>query len=153
MLELMVTIAIAALLVVIGVPSFNQIMINARTAAVANDVTSAINLARAEAVRRSQQVTVCPSDDAANCSGVWTDGWIAMSAAGAVLRAWGAPDSRSVIGQVPNANEAIVFGPLGERVSVETTLLIQVAGCSGNRARRLRLGAAGRVSVERVDCT
>lgn len=154
MIELMVTLVVLGVLLGVGIPSFNIIMVNSRTSALANDVTSAINLARSEAVKRAEQVTVCPSDDETSCSGAWTDGWIALvDASSEVLRVWPAPVDSADITQTPTANEALDFGALGERVSGDTVLVMQVDGCRGERARRLEVGPAGRVSVRRVACT
>jgi type IV fimbrial biogenesis protein FimT len=154
MIELMVTLVVLGILLGIGVPSFRVILLNARTSAVANDITSAINLARSEAVKRAQPVTVCPSDDGASCSGEWTDGWITrVPASGEVLRVWRAPVGGAEITQTPAANAAIDFGPLGQRITADTALVMQVEGCRGQRARRLEIGPAGRVSVQRVACT
>lgn len=153
MIELMVTLAVFGILLAVGVPSFNNFMVNARTSALTNDFTSAVNLARSEAVKRATQVTVCPSEDGTECSGAWTDGWIAIvDASDELLRAWRAPVDNAVIAQTPAANSAIDFGALGQRVSAETALGIEVSGCRGNRARRIEVGPAGRISVERVAC-
>lgn len=154
MIELMVTIAIAAILLAIGVPSFNQVMVNARTSTLANDVTSAINLARSEAVRRAEAVSVCPSNNGTSCSGSWTDGWITIvDSSSEVLRSWRTPTPTADIAQTPTADDEIEFGPLGQRVTGNTALVLQVNGCAGDRARRLEIGPAGRVSVQRVACT
>lgn len=154
MIELMVTLVLLGILVGVGIPSFNVIMVNSRTSGLANDLTSAINLARSEAVKRAEQVTVCPSDDATTCSGAWTDGWIAIvDASSEVLRTWRAPFPGAEVTQAPTANQAIDFGPLGQRVSADTLLTVQVDGCRGERARQLDIGPAGRVSVERGACT
>jgi type IV fimbrial biogenesis protein FimT len=153
MIELMVTLVVLGILLGVGVPSFRLFLVNARTSAVANDITSAINLARSEAVKRAEPVTVCPSDDGADCDGAWTDGWIVRLAAGGdPLRVWREPAAGTDITQTPAANRPIDFGALGERITGDTALVMQVEGCRGQRARRLEIGPAGRVSVQRVAC-
>ena len=156
MIELMVTLVVLGILVGVGIPSFNTIMVNSRTSGLANDLTSAINLARSEAVKRAEQVTVCPSDDATTCSGAWTDGWIAIvDASSEVLRTWPAPFADAEFTHTPTAtaNQPIDFGALGQLVSPATEIIVEVDGCRGERARQLDIGPAGRVSVERVDCS
>lgn len=153
LIELIITMSIAAILLTIGIPTFRSVIQNARTAAMASDLTSALNLARAEAVKRGSPVQLCPSDDRATCGGAWTDGWIVRSVVdGAVIRAWDAPAVGAVIGQTPNANTAIDFGVLGEVTSNDTELVASVVGCTGPRARTLALAPSGRVSVRRTDC-
>ena len=149
------TLVVLAILLTVGVPSFNQILLNSRTAALANDLTSAVNLARAEAITRSELVSVCPSDDASTCSGAWTDGWIVIvDSSSEVLRLYDAPADGSLIAQEPTAaaNSAIDFGPLGRQRTTTDSLLAQVDGCRGERARRLRIAPSGRVSVTREAC-
>jgi len=154
MIELMVTLAVFGILVAVGVPSFNNFLVNSRTSAVANDITSAVNLARSEAVKRGAPVTVCPSENNTECVGTWTDGWIVMvNNTSEVLRVWRAPAEGASINQTGTANSAIRFGALGQRVSAATQLDIEVSGCRGNRARQLDVGPAGRISVQRVACT
>ena len=78
MIELMVTLVVLGVLVGVGIPSFNTIMVNSRTSGLANDLTSAINLARSEAVKRAEQVTVVPQRRRhLHVLGAWSDGWIA----------------------------------------------------------------------------
>jgi type IV fimbrial biogenesis protein FimT len=153
MIEMLVAMAVAAILLSVGVPSFRTILQNVRSAGVASDLTSAMNLARAEAVKRASPVQMCPSNDGAACGGAWTDGWIVRSVVdGAVLRAWDAPPPGAVIAQTPNANTAIGFGVLGQVTTNDTQIVASVAGCTGARARTLALAPSGRVSVRRVNC-
>lgn len=153
MIELMVTLVVLGILLGVGIPSFNVILLNSRTSGLANDLTSAINVARSEAVKRAEQVTVCPSQNGTACSGAWTDGWITIvDASSEVLRTWRAPFPGANIVQTPTANRAINFGSLGERASPDTMFTVQVDGCRGQRARRLDIAPAGRISVERMAC-
>jgi len=78
LLELMIVVAIAGIVMAIGVPSFQSITTNNRIAANTNDLITALNLARSEAVKRSANVSVCKSADGATCttSGDWDQGWI-----------------------------------------------------------------------------
>ena len=153
-IELMITLIIAAILLAVGVPSYRATLQNARSSALSSDLTSAINLARAEAVRRGQPVSVCPSANMSTCGGAWTAGWIVIVDTGSeVLRIWATPPADSLITQTPTANSELEFGPLGELVSGNTALVAEMAGCAGPRARTLDLAASGRVSVSRTDCS
>ena len=78
MLELMVTVAIATLVLSVGVPSFTTFVQNNRMVAQSNALIGTLNVARAEALKVNAQVTVCKSDDNANCNNGlnWQDGWI-----------------------------------------------------------------------------
>lgn len=72
LIELMITLAIAAIVLTIGVPSFQEMMRNNRVAAQMNEFTSALNLARSEAVKRGVNVGLVPN------TGGWAQGWTAF---------------------------------------------------------------------------
>ena len=78
LVELMVTLAIAIILLSVGVPSFTQTIQNNRLTTAANKLVSATNLARGEAIKRGTRVTVCKSSDGATCvaGGDWAQGGI-----------------------------------------------------------------------------
>jgi|GEM_PF-97441 len=76
MLDLVVTMAIAAILVAVAVPSFDSYI---RQNAVFSDrklLNSTLMSARYEAVARNKTVSLCPSADGESCSNDWSDGWI-----------------------------------------------------------------------------
>lgn len=76
MIELLVTISIAAIMMAIAVPSFQSFLLNSRLTGHTNDLVLGMAYARSEAVKRGVNVTVCASNDQATCSGDWEDGWI-----------------------------------------------------------------------------
>lgn len=82
MLELLVTLAIAAIIVTMGVPSFKTTIQNQRMTAATNELVMSLNLAKSEAIKRVQYVTVCKSDDSISCTGggtSWSDGWLVFA--------------------------------------------------------------------------
>src|SRR5262245_932514 len=81
LMELLVTLAIAALLFAIGVPTFRNASLGARLSAAANNLLGSVQLARSEAIKRNVEVTVCASSDGATCaaSGGWEQGWIVFA--------------------------------------------------------------------------
>ncbi len=78
LIELMVGVAIMAVLLMVGVPSFQSAVASNRLTSSTNDVVSALAMARTEAIRRGTRVTVCKSANAAQCTtaGNWAQGWI-----------------------------------------------------------------------------
>jgi type IV fimbrial biogenesis protein FimT len=58
LVELMVTLSIAAILLAVGVPPFSRLISNNRMATQTNEMVASLNLARAEAVRRSSGVSL-----------------------------------------------------------------------------------------------
>lgn len=80
-MELMVAIMIVGILAAIAIPSFRRFTAENRTIAATNDLVTALNVARSEALRRSGNTVICASSDQASCSGSasWADGWIVFS--------------------------------------------------------------------------
>ena len=82
LLELIVTLAIVAIVLSAGVPSYRGIVMDNRLASQANLFATSIKLARSNAVKYQRNATVCSSAnfDAAlpTCSSDadWSDGWI-----------------------------------------------------------------------------
>lgn len=68
-MELMVTLAVLAVIVGLAVPSFTRLIRRNRLVAAANELLGAAQLARIEALRRNRPVTLCPSTDGALCGG------------------------------------------------------------------------------------
>lgn len=75
-IELMITLAVAAILLSLAAPSFTDIIKNNRLVTQVNLIAAGLNFARSEAIKRSVSVTLCKSDDQATCNGNWQDGWL-----------------------------------------------------------------------------
>lgn len=78
LLELMIAIAIAAILTGLAAPSMITVFRNNRVQTEQSSFVADLMLARTEAVRRGQPVSVCASTDGASCSSSssWQTGWI-----------------------------------------------------------------------------
>ena len=61
LLELLLVVAIAGLLLAIGVPTMGDFVRNARITGAANDVMAALHFTRSEAIKRRLPVTLCAS--------------------------------------------------------------------------------------------
>jgi len=79
--ELMVVVAIVAILLGIGAPSYRYITNSYRMSAEVNGLLGDLQYARAEAIREGQYVTACVSNDGVSCTGDtdWAKGWIVFS--------------------------------------------------------------------------
>lgn len=75
--ELLVAIAVGAILLSVAVPSYSLFLQNSRQAASANELLSSLHFARDLAISRNQRVVMCRSATGAGCQpGAWSDGWI-----------------------------------------------------------------------------
>lgn len=84
LIELMMTIAIGAIVLTLAVPSFNTVIRNDRLTTRTNELVASLNFARSEAVKRGIRVTACksqnPNATPPTCSTSnavnWSIGWI-----------------------------------------------------------------------------
>lgn len=83
LVELLVTMAIAGILLAIGVPSMTQFLSDRAAAANAEEFAEAVRFARSEAMKRGRSVYICASSNPeaadAACSDEangWTSGWL-----------------------------------------------------------------------------
>jgi len=82
MFELLIAMTIGAIIVVLGVPSFNGTLDNQRMTSATNEFVMSLNLAKSEAIKRVAYVSICRTNDGASCTGgatSWDDGWIVFA--------------------------------------------------------------------------
>ena len=170
LIELMMAIAVLGILVAIAVPSFRSITASSRTVAATNDLVSALNLARSEALTRSVNAVVCTSSDQATCSGStdWADGWIVFSDRnrngavnnGELLQAWSSVgnalklsaetlDDNKAVSRVTYNTMGMGDLPAGtNRVRFEIVAPI----CKGDKAGRTEVLLTGMIQSSKVAC-
>jgi type IV fimbrial biogenesis protein FimT len=88
LVEIFIALAVAAILLTVGIPSFRYITNSNRIAGEINGLLGDMQFARAEAVKEGRPVTVCVSANGATCanSNTWQSGWIVSDVNGVVLR-------------------------------------------------------------------
>lgn len=156
LVELVITLSIAAILMTIAVPSFQDLMRKNRTTVQVNEFLTTLNLARSEAVTRGAQVSVCASDDQENCTKNtdWAVGWILFVGDDAanpleVLRVWPAMDG---VQSFTADADHITFRGTG-RAEAEITFTYEPTGCSGNQeGREIEVKPVGRASSSKTTC-
>ena len=80
-LELLVSITIAAVLLSVATPNFTETIQNNRMVTQLNEAHAAISRARSEAIRRNTNVTICSSSNGTSChrhDNHWHHGWMAF---------------------------------------------------------------------------
>jgi type IV fimbrial biogenesis protein FimT len=157
-IELMVTLAVAVVLITMAIPAYNTFVQNNRITAQANDLVTAINLSRDEALKRRTTVTICSSADGSTCAGNWHDGWIVFTDANAdstvngtdqVLRVWGALTGGATITTTP---AALRYSQIG-LVNTGAVFQLRIPGCTGNLARDINVSVTGQPSVSHSACS
>lgn len=160
LIELMIAISLLAIVLTMGVPAYQTFVQNARATTQANELVTAINFTRAEAVKRGARVSICPSSDHANCNGGtdWTVGWMVFvdtssgtgnPDVGEVLRVWDGPSGSATI----NGPQNVQFRAIGDVVTDPDDFSLEMANCTGDNAREITINAAGRPSVSRTACS
>jgi type IV fimbrial biogenesis protein FimT len=66
--ELVCTLAIASVVLGLGVPSFRTFILDGKRTADVNGFVLAVQVARSEAAKRSDEVIICPTPDRQRCS-------------------------------------------------------------------------------------
>ena len=87
LVEVMISVAVVAILLMIGIPSFRYVTNSNRIAAEINGLLGDMQYARAEAIKEGQPITVCVSSNGTSCANVntWQNGWIVLNAASNVI--------------------------------------------------------------------
>ena len=128
LVEIIITMAIGAILLSIAVPSFQTSIQNNRKTTAINDLRTALALARSTAVTRRVQVTVCRSNNGANCQtgagSDWSDGWMIFTnpnnvPATAGLDGDAGEELLRVHGALQGNATLIGLGPVTNRVSFQ----------------------------------
>ena len=79
LLELLITIAITAIVVALAAPSFTDVLDDNILLTQTNQFATAINVARSESVKRNSRVVICKragTQCSTNTTTNWEDGWI-----------------------------------------------------------------------------
>jgi type IV fimbrial biogenesis protein FimT len=80
LIELMVVLAVAALLQSVAAPAVSALIDSVRVASAVNSLLSSFLLAPSEAIKRNTHAVVCKSVSGESCttSGGWEQGWIVL---------------------------------------------------------------------------
>jgi len=121
LIELVVTLAVAAVLALMVAPSFRGTIQNSRIVGLTNDLLSDISVARTEAIKRATNVGICMSTTGTKCDGAtWQDGRIifadtnndgAYTAGEVVIRVRERLSNNTLTSAT--APNPIIFGPRG----------------------------------------
>lgn len=168
LIELMVTIAVASVLLATAIPAFSNMMVQNELAVASNAARGALMIARETAVMRGHPVSLCAGEPSGGCSGDWSGGqWLvfrdtnhngSLDADEKVLQHGNVPGVGQTVLMDGNGplRTALVYVPLGhaERISGAFgagRLRLCVTQDIAPNARELVISASGRVRMQRVD--
>lgn len=110
LVEMMVTVAIVAILAALAVPSFNYLIANAQIKTASQAILDGLHLARAEAIRRNERVSLLLGTGS-NWS-IATDSGVSIQ-----TRSSGEGTGSVTVATVPTASTRITFNALGRAVA------------------------------------
>lgn len=148
LVEMLIAIAIAAILLAIAVPSYNGSRLNSQLRASSNDLIGSINLARSEAIKGGSAVTMCASANGETCGGGWNQGWV-------VLRG---DDVLHVVSAIPTSfrltelsgTASLQFQSTGVDATPASFTLCRSRPEPGPQERVVSMDATGRAFVQRT---
>ena len=163
-IELMIALAVAAVLLLLAIPSFRTLTMDKRITTQTNDFISTLVLARAEALKRVSRVTVCKSVNGTACagSGGWEQGWIVFADADddaivdngeAILQVRSTMDGDNTLLGSTNVANYISFVASGSPKLTSGafqsgTLVVCDERGAGEDARAINISVTGRSRVE-----
>jgi type IV fimbrial biogenesis protein FimT len=168
LLELMVAVAVLAILLSIGVPSFSQMVRDNRVVANTNELVVALSVARSEAVKRGAPTAVCartgPTTDVCRTGGSndWSSGWLVFTDQAGVAGVINSGDeilqrfdaAPAGVSLVTNNRPSVRFSGSGlpPDGAVDTTFTIKHDVCLGNSRRTVKITATGRLHTSKGAC-
>ncbi|NNJ78095.1 MAG: hypothetical protein HKP19_02440 [Xanthomonadales bacterium] len=168
MLDLMIAVAIGAILLATGAPTFSSTAQKSQIKTAASQLHMSMSLARNEAVKRRRAVRVCPSADSSSCrnDGEWGGGWLVFEDANSNS----SPDTSEIITLVDSLEHGIdiaVSNAMSDYVQFQPTgAAIGGGGMNGvfrvchsdstSHSMVLQVSGAGRVELfdgQPTDCS
>lgn len=156
LVELMITVAVLAIIAAMAMPSFANLVRSNRLNASANEMVAMLQTARTAAISNRASGSVCPSTDGATCAAALGNRWIALmtkNGASTVLRDTTLPPSIVVkaSANLSDGSNKFTFTPIGfSAVGTKTSgsLGLCVNNLSGDNGIDVS-ASAGRVSTVR----
>ena len=166
LVELLIVLAVVALLLTFAVPSLSGMLQSSRLTAASNALLASMHLARGEAIKRNSRVVLCKSENGLTCSstGGWEQGWIVFHD----LNNNGDRDSgETLIERIPPLPSTVTLtgnSTVAKYVSFMATGATKLIGggfqagtltvcnvpSSAGEARQVVINAVGRPRVQRV---
>ncbi|HEY9098821.1 MAG TPA: GspH/FimT family pseudopilin [Thiobacillus sp.] len=166
LVELLVTLAVGAILLMIAIPGYAYLVKTNKLAAVTNTLVTSIQLARSEAIKRGVRVTVCKSNSAlmavpsCNPSAEWHHGWLVFVDEGtrgvvdlSDTLLWAqdsAPDATNIISN--NFDRYISYLPSGASQGSNGLSNGTIRVCVSGVQRKIIINTAGRPRLSSGYC-
>ena len=144
LIELMVVVAILAIITTAAAPSFRDFLEGQRVKAAAYDLTADLMLARSEALKRNASVSIVRSGDS------WGQGWTTATVVDPTTISLRNASSGGVFAGAP---ASITFDVNGRVSSPTTEVRMTISGSSGGSIRCVEISLSGRARSSIGACT
>jgi len=167
LIELIITLAIAAILLTLAAPSFQTMLAKNRVAGLTNELSASLQLARSEAIKRGKTITVCkcadPTATTLACdttdSASWTSGWLvyigtytASPALANILRV-GQPASTNVIQGGTDFKKSVSYYSSGTSSGSGNEAARTLTICVAPEQRKIIISRTGQIQISTGTCT
>ena len=132
LIELMVTLSIAAVLAAIAVPSFRDFLAGQRVKTAAYDISYTLANVRSEALKRNANVVMAPA------SGGWQNGWTVTATGGAVVSGHEAFSGLTVTGPT-----SVTYNISGRVTSADNSFAVSSSVSTNATPRCVRIDLSG----------
>jgi len=148
LIELMITLVVAAVLITLAVPSFMDATLGAKLSSYANKLVASAHIARSEAIKRNAVVTMCVSTNGTSCaSGGWESGWIILAGTTVIQRQQALPSGFKIT--AAGGSTSIVFQPTGFGVTGNDVLKVcRDSPSVGKQDREVTISPTGKASIQ-----
>jgi len=147
LIELMVTVALIAILAALAAPSFNDAILSNKLKSYSSEFVASTQLARGEAIKRNTAVTLCiaANETSTTCTtnGDWEQGWIVLSGTTVIQRQQALASGYRLTSSVKN----IAFQSIGAGATATILTLCRATPSPGGQERVITLSVTGRASV------
>ena len=147
MVELLITVAVSALLLSVAIPSFTEMVQNNRLTTQANQFIIALNYARSEAIKRGATIDVIATN--ATSANEWGGGWKVAVNGGADLKLFPALDGSSVLNSPADISSFQYLANGRATVTENFTLCDDRTGETG---RQISISTTGRADTSNLVC-
>jgi type IV fimbrial biogenesis protein FimT len=142
MTELVVTMALAAILATVAIPSFNTLIANQRARTYASELFATLVRTRSEAIERNANITLSPK------TGGWSSGWQIFDPAGNLLE-----DRGTAVGVTVAGPAGVTYRPSGRlQAGAAPAFLITTPSGPATNPQCVSVDLSGRPNMKAAAC-
>ena len=138
LIELLVVVVVLGVLASLGASGFQSLIQSQRAKNASFELFSSLSLARSEAIKRNNPVTLAPTDGAN-----WGNGWTITSAAGTIRSQ---SELKKIV--ISQGSASVVYAPTG-RATVAAPFLLDVSTTPTANARCIKIELSGMPRVSK----